>query len=64
MFILTILEKIKEMRLKFCHGSVTVSRWPIMKKAIAKLTNTQLSKLQYATKNKTGTALRITKKSF
>ena len=43
---------------------VTVLRWPIMKKAIAKLTNTQLSKLQYATKNKTGTALRITKKNF
>ena len=44
--------------------TVTVLRWPIMKKAIAKLTNTQLSKLQYATKYKTGTALRITKKNF
>ena len=28
-----------------------------MKKAIVKLTNTQLSKLQYTTKNETGTTL-------
>ena len=29
-----------------------------------KLTNTQLNKLKYAGKNKTGTTLRITKKNF
>ena len=29
-----------------------------------KITNTQLNKLKYAGKNKTGTTLRITKKNF
>ena len=32
--------------------------------ARVKLTNTQLSKFKYPAKNKTGTTLRITKKSF
>ena len=51
MFVLTILEKFKETRLKFSHGST-------------KLANTQLSKLKAAAKNKTGTKLRITEKNF
>ena len=60
-----ILEKIKEPRLKFSQGSVTVLE--IManyEEARVKLTNTQLSKFKYPAKNKTGTTLRITKKSF
>ena len=47
MFILTIFEKIKEKRLKFSQGSVTVLQ--IMEnyqEAIVTLTNTQLSNLQ------------------
>ena len=32
MFALTILEKIKEMRLTFSQGSVTYKRWETMKK--------------------------------
>ena len=56
-----ILEKIKEPRLKFSQGSVTVLE--IManyEEARVKLTKTQLSKFKYPT----GTTLRITKKSF
>lgn len=36
----------------------------IFEEGIAKLTNAQLSKLESAAKDKTGTTLRLTKKSF
>ena len=55
MFVLTILEKIKETRLKFFQGSVTV--------LTNSVTNTQLSS-NICSKNKTGTILRINKKDF
>ena len=64
MFILTIFEKIKEKRLKFSQGSVTVLQ--IMEnyqEAIVTLTNTQLSKLKFAAKNKTDVILRINKEN-
>ena len=65
MFILTILEKIKETRLKFSQGRVTVL-WKMAnyQEAKVKLTNTQLNKLKSAAKNKTGTILRLNKKNF
>ena len=52
-----VLEKIKETRLKFSQGSVTVyKRWCInYQKERVKLTNTQLNKLKSAAKNKKGT---------
>ena len=56
MFILTILEKIKETRLKFSQFYII--------KARVKLTNTKLNKLKFTAKNKTGTILRLTKKNF
>ena len=65
MFILTILEKIKETRLKFPQRSVAVLK--IMandQEARVKLTNAQLNKLRSAAKNKTGTILRINKKKI
>ena len=65
MFILTILEKIKEKRFKFSQRSVTVLQ--IManyQEARVKLTNTQLNKLKSAAKSKTGTILRLNKKNF
>ena len=47
MFVLTILEKTEETRLKFSQGSVTVSlKMENYQEARVKLTNTQLSKLQ------------------
>ena len=63
MFILTILEKIKEARLKFSQGSV-LSKMANYQEAKVKLTNTQLNKLKSAAKNKTGTILKINKKNF
>ena len=65
MFILTILEKIKETRFKFSQGSVTVLY--IManyQEARVKLTNTQLNKLKFAAKNTTRTIWRLNKKNF
>ena len=65
MFVLTILEKIKETKLKFSQGSGTVLQ--IManyQEARVKLTNTQLSKLKSAAKNKSGTILILNKKNF
>ena len=55
MFILTILEKNKEMRLKFSQGIVIVL-WKMAnyQKASVKLTNTQLSKSKSSAKHKTG----------
>ena len=56
MFILTILEKIKETRLKFSQFYIIEAR--------VKLTNTKLNKLKFTAKNKTETILRLTKKNF
>ena len=47
MFILITLEKIKEMRLKFSHGSVTVLKiMTSYQEARVKLKNTQLIKVK------------------
>ena len=64
-FILMILEKIKEKRLKLSQGSLTVW-WKIAnyQEATVKLTNTQLNRLKSAAVNKTGTILRLNKKNF
>ena len=65
MFVLMILEKIKETRLKLSQGSVTVLK--IMtnyQEATVKVTNAQLNKLKSAAKNKTETILGINKKNF
>ena len=49
MFILTILEKIKETRLKFSQGSVTVSqKMTSYQELRVKLSNIQLNKLKSA----------------
>ena len=55
----------KETRLKFSEGSVTVS-WKMAnyEEVRAKLTNTQLNKLKSVGKDITGTTLRLTKKNF
>ena len=60
MFILTILEKIKEIRLEFSQGSVTVL-WIITnyEEARIELANTQLKKLKSTAKNKTGAIVKI-----
>ena len=51
MFILTILEKIKETRLKFSQGSVTVLQKMANRQEVkVKLTNTQLNKLESTAK--------------
>ena len=51
MFLLTILEKIKETRLKFSQGSVTVLEKMANRQEVkVKLTNTQLNKLESTTK--------------
>ena len=65
MFILTILEKTNETRLKFSQRSITVLlKMASYEEARVKLTNTQLNKLKSAAKNNTGTTLRISKKNF
>ena len=64
MFFLTILEKIKEMRLKFPQGSESIIKMANYQEARVKLTNTQLNKLKSAAKNRTGTILRLNKKNF
>ena len=58
-------ENIKDARLKFSSGSVTVL-WikTNYEEERVKLTNTQLSKLKSSTKNKTGTTLRRTMEAF
>ena len=60
MFILTILEKIKEIRLEFSQESVTVL-WIITnyEEARIELANTQLKKLKSTAKNKTGAIVKI-----
>ena len=65
MSVLTVLEKIKEKRLKYSQGSATVLlKMSNYRKARAKLTKTQLNKLKSAAKKKTGTPLRLNKKKF
>ena len=64
MFILTILEKIKETRLNFSQGSVTgLLKMASYQEARLKLTNTQLNKLKSAAKNNTGPILNVNKKN-
>ena len=65
MFVLTILEKIKETRLKFSQGSVTVlQKMAYYQEVRVELTNIQLNNLKFAAKNKTGIILRLNKKNF
>ena len=65
MFILTILEKSKETRLKFSQESVTVlSKMGIYQEARDKLTNTQINKSKYAAKKKTGTIVKLNKQKL
>ena len=65
MFIVTILEKFKETRLKFPQESVTVlSKMANYQEGRFKPTSTQLNKLKSVAKNKAGTILRIDKKKI
>ena len=65
MFILTILEKNKETRVKCSQGSVTVlQKVADYQEARVKLTNTQLNKSNSAAKNNIGTVLKLNKKNF
>ena len=65
MFILMTLEKIKETRLKFSQGSVTILKIIAnYQDARVKLTNTQLNKLKSAAKNRTGAILRLNERNF
>ena len=65
MFILMTLEKIKETRLKFSQGSVTILKIIAnYQDTRVKLTNTQLNKLKSAAKNRTGTILRLNERNF
>ena len=65
MFILTILEKIKQKRLNFSQGSVTLLEKMVNYQEVkSKLTNTQLNKFKSPGKNKKGTILRIHKRNF
>ena len=65
MFVLILLEKIKETRLKFSQESLAVL-WIMAnyQEVRVKLINTQLKKLKAAAKYKTGTILRIINKNF
>ena len=63
MFVLTILKKIKEMRIYFSQESVTVlQKMANYQEARVKLTNAQLNKFKSGTEKKTGTILRSNKK--
>ena len=65
MFVLTTLAKINQTRLKFSQESVTIlQKTANYDEARVKLRNSQLSKLKFTAKYKTGTVLRITKKNF
>ena len=65
MFILTILETIKETRLKFSQGTVTLlQKMANYQEATFKLTNTKIKKLKSASKNEVVTISRINKKNF
>ena len=65
MFVLTILERIKERGQTCFQGSVTVL-WKManFQEIRAKLTNAQLNKLKYPARNHAGTTLKITRKNF
>ena len=65
MFVLKILELIKETRLKYSQGSVTLlQKMANYQETRVNLTNTQLNKLNSAATNKTGTILRLNKNKF
>ena len=65
MFNLTILEKIKETRLTFSQGSVTVlQKMANYQEPRVKLTNIQLNRLKSAAKNNAGTTLWLNKTKF
>ena len=65
MFVLTILEKIKETRFKFSQGSVTVlKKMGNYQEARVNRTNTQLNKLKFVANHKAETILRLNKKNF
>ena len=65
MFVLTVLEKIKETKSKFLQRSATVlQKIASYEEAIVKLKNAQLNKLKSVAKSKTGATLTITKKNF
>ena len=65
MFVLKILEWIKETRLKYSQGSVTLlQKMANYRETRVNLTNTQLNKLNSAATNKTGTILRLNKNKF
>ena len=65
MFVLEILEWIKETRLKYSQGSVTLlQKMANYQETRVNLTNTQLNKLNSAATNKTGTILRLNKNKF
>ena len=65
MFVLPILEKIKETTLKFSQGSVTVLQKMVnYQETRVKLTNTQLDKLKSAAKYEARTILRLNRNNF
>ena len=65
MFVLTILEKTKETRLKYCQGTVTVfKKMENCKDANVELASIQLKKLKSAVKYNTRKTLRINRKLF
>ena len=65
MFVLKILEWIKETRLKYSQGSVTLlQKVANYQETRVNLTNTQLNKLNSAATYKTGTILRLNKNKF
>ena len=65
MFTLTILEKIKETRLRLSEGSETVSSKMVNYQEVrVNLTNTQRNKLKSAAENSTRTIIRMTNRNF
>ena len=62
MFVLMVLEKIKEARLKFSQGKITVLQKMVnYEEAWVKLTNSRLKILNSAAKSKTRKTLKIRK---
>ena len=65
MFTLTILEKIKETRLRLSERSETVSSKMVNYQEVrVNLTNTQRNKLKSAAENNTRTIIRMTNRNF
>ena len=65
MFTLTILEKIKETRLRLSEGSETVSSKMVNYQEVrVNLTNTQRNKSKSAAENNTRTIIRMTNRNF